>query len=178
MTTSETVIEMARPKHWQELQTISRQTFIDTYQPMNEVRSVEQYVQKNFNDQAVQKQLADINSQFFLARRLGNGGDELVGYLKLNQGDAQTEQVLEGALEIERIYATRAAIGTGIGKLLCDHSINVARALNKKWIWLGVWERNDKAISFYTKAGFEKFSTHGFQFGEEIHTDWMMRRAV
>lgn len=45
-------------------------------------------------------------------------------------------------------------------------------------LWLGVWESNDLAISFYRKFGFEKCGEHVFMFGNDPQTDWLMQRNV
>ncbi|WP_430689983.1 GNAT family N-acetyltransferase [Lentilactobacillus laojiaonis] len=42
----------------------------------------------------------------------------------------------------------------GIGSKLMMQAINLAKSLNKKFIWLGVWKDNLNALSFYQKVGF------------------------
>ena len=59
-----------------------------------------------------------------------------------------------------------------------QRSIEIARQKNAQIIWLGVWENNQKAISFYMKWGFEKFSEHIFMLGNDAQTDWLMKKAL
>jgi ribosomal protein S18 acetylase RimI-like enzyme len=42
-------------------------------------------------------------------------------------------------------------------------------------VWLGVWEKNEKAIQFYKKWGFVQFDKHLFQLGDDAQTDIMMK---
>jgi ribosomal protein S18 acetylase RimI-like enzyme len=56
--------------------------------------------------------------------------------------------------------------------------IEIARQKNAQVIWLGVWENNQKAISFYTKWRFEKFSEHVFMLGNDAQTDWLMKKIL
>ena len=56
--------------------------------------------------------------------------------------------------------------------------IEVARAKDKEWIWLGVWEHNLRAIAFYQKMGFEIFDRHIFLLGQDVQYDWWMRRRL
>ena len=55
-----------------------------------------------------------------------------------------------------------------------DECIAIAKAKNRDYIWLGVWERNFKAIKFYERFGFKKFGEHEFVLGDDVQTDWLM----
>ena len=44
-----------------------------------------------------------------------------------------------------------------------------------EYLWLGVWEKNEKAIRFYEKNNFKIFSSHEFKMGDEIQTDFLMK---
>jgi ribosomal protein S18 acetylase RimI-like enzyme len=45
-------------------------------------------------------------------------------------------------------------------------------------VWLGVWEKNLRAISFYEKNGFIAFDQHIFQLGDDRQTDIMMKKLI
>lgn len=81
-------------------------------------------------------------------------------------------------MEISRIYVVNTAISTGIGKALMEECIQVAIQKNKEVIWLGVWEHNTRAISFYKKFGFIQFGTHLFMLGDDAQTDWLMKKEL
>ena len=49
-----------------------------------------------------------------------------------------------------------------------------ARARGAKTLWLGVWERNDRARAFYAKCGFADAGEHIFLFGTDPQTDRVM----
>ncbi|MFZ7104369.1 MAG: GNAT family N-acetyltransferase [Peptococcaceae bacterium] len=82
------------------------------------------------------------------------------------------------SLEIERIYVEKEFQGNGLGRVLMNKAIDTACAREKAYIWLGVWERNDKAISFYKKSRFYKTGTHSFFMGSEEQTDFVMRKNL
>ena len=103
--------------------------------------------------------------------------EEIVGYLKINKGNAQTENQEEGAFEIERIYVLQAYQREGIGQFLLDCALRFAGENQAKYIWLGVWEKNQKAIRFYEKNGFEVFGSHLFMFGDDPQ-DLLMKRIL
>jgi ribosomal protein S18 acetylase RimI-like enzyme len=93
-------------------------------------------------------------------------------------GPAQTDIKDANALEIERIYVIKEYQGKKAGQQLYEKTIQVAKEKMLKYIWLGVWQENPKAIQFYTKNGFEIFDQHVFKLGDEEQTDYLMRLFI
>lgn len=157
-----------------DLQHIAQQTFSETFSSENDEANLLTYLEKSFSIEKLSSELANPDSQFYFAR----DKDEIIGYLKLNTGTAQTELPDLQALEIERIYVLAAYHGKKIGPLLMEHAIAVAAARHSSYVWLGVWEENRKAIRFYEKNGFTVFSQHTFKLGNEVQLDLLMKRAL
>jgi ribosomal protein S18 acetylase RimI-like enzyme len=65
-----------------------------------------------------------------------------------------------------------------IGKALLEQAIDYARQKNADYIWLGVWEKNERAIHFYQKHGFVEFGKHIFKLGLDEQQDLMMKLAL
>ena len=153
------------------LQTLGIKTFSETFDSTNTNEDMDDYLASNFNPEKLEVELNDIESEFYFAELAGLA----IGYLKVNTGKAQTEQLLESALEIERIYVLNQYHGKGVGKLLFDKALEIASANRHERVWLGVWENNLKALRFYEKLGFEKFDTHVFVVGVDEQIDWLMK---
>ena len=102
----------------------------------------------------------------------------LAGYVKLNTDDAQTEDMGRSTLEIERIYVAASYQGQGLGGYLIEQAVEIAREMGKHRIWLGVWEHNTRAISFYEAHGFNRCGTHDFYLGDDRQTDIIMQRNL
>jgi ribosomal protein S18 acetylase RimI-like enzyme len=98
--------------------------------------------------------------------------------LKLNFGEAQTELKNNTSLEIERIYVLKEFHGQNMGQLLYYKALEIATKYRIKEIWLGVWEKNKRAISFYKKNGFIEFDTHIFKLGNDEQIDIMMKLTL
>ncbi|SRR6266545_2710954 len=153
---------------------IAETTFRETYTADTEGAEMERHVAKAYDPTAIEQELAEPGSRFFLAWL-----DEVpAGYLKINLAEAQTELREEEGLEIESLYVLREFQGGGVGRLLFDRALDEARRAGVNYIWLGVWERNVRARQFWEKQGFAAFGAHPFRFGDLEHTDLMMRRAV
>ena len=99
-------------------------------------------------------------------------------YFKLNINEAQTEPKGDAYLEIQRIYFLPHAQGGGRGKQVIEFATAKARELNKKKIWLGVWEHNAQAFNFYKKQGLSVTGEHQFYTGNVVDTDLIMERDI
>jgi ribosomal protein S18 acetylase RimI-like enzyme len=155
----------------EQLQAIGRQTFAETFAESNSVEDMAKYLEEAYAHEKLSAELTDPNSEFYLV----SIEHEVIGYLKLNFGKAQTELKDNKALEIERIYVAKAFHGQKLGQLLYDKAIEVAKEKKVEYIWLGVWEENHRAIQFYTKNGFVAFDKHIFKLGDDAQTDIMMK---
>jgi ribosomal protein S18 acetylase RimI-like enzyme len=146
---------------------LSRRTFYDSFQAFNTPENMEKFMNEQFSRERLIGEFYDPRNTFLLACQ----GDEILGYTKLRESEADSDRPGPGALEIVRIYTTQDAIGRGIGSLLMKEALSVARKKKFSVIWLGVWEHNDRAIAFYKKWGFERYGQHIFMLGDDAQTD-------
>ena len=158
----------------ENLQKISITTFKETFEEVNTEEDMQKYLNENLNEEKLKSELENQNSEFYFAENNG----EILGYLKLNFKDAQTEKVEENHFEIERIYVLKAFLGQKIGQILFDKVIEIGREKNLEYVWLGVWEENHRAIKFYEKNGFKFFGKHDFVLGEDVQTDLLMKMKI
>lgn len=154
-----------------QLQEIGRQTFAETFSSTNTEENMKAYLEEGFSNAKLSAELDNPNSEFYFAT-LNN---TVIGYLKINFGLAQTELKDDKALEIERIYVLQEFHGKKVGQLLYDQAIHLAKEKKADYVWLGVWEKNHRAIQFYTKNGFVEFDQHIFVLGDDEQTDIMMK---
>ena len=156
------------------LRDFSRKTYRETFSPMNTASNMKAYLEQAYNTDRLRGELSDGNASFFFLYADG----ELAGYLKTNESPSQTDVNDELSLEIEKIYVAKAFQGKGLGRVLMNKAVDLAKEKGKSYIWLGVWEKNGKAISFYEKNGFYKIGSHPFVMGDETQTDYIMRRDL
>jgi ribosomal protein S18 acetylase RimI-like enzyme len=154
-----------------QLQDIGRQTFFETFSAGNSAENMKKYLAEGFSLERLTTELTDKHADFYLAWH----DKKVIGYLKLNFGPSQTELKDNEALEIERIYVLKEFHGKKVGQLLYEKAIQIAKQANVAYVWLGVWEENPRAISFYKKNGFVEFDKHIFKLGDDEQTDIMMK---
>jgi len=168
---TEIQIRKVNSEDLEQLQKIGKQTFSETFSRYNSEENMRNYLDEKFSDEKLLLELSNEDSMFYFAV----SGDEILGYLKLNTGNAQTEPENENALEIERIYVLKEFHGKKVGQILYEKALQTAQKLNADYIWLGVWEENVRALHFYRKNGFIQFGTHIFRLGNDEQTDLMMK---
>ncbi|WP_022942066.1 GNAT family N-acetyltransferase [Psychromonas hadalis] len=167
-------ITLCQPKQLTLLREISMQTYRDTFSDNNSEALMQQY----FNDAMTsEKLLQEINTQgsYFYFIYLNN---EVAGFLKVNEGQAQTDKVTENSLEIERFYIGKQYLRNGLGKQLMEFVCELAKKSNYASLWLDVWEGNCAALAFYKKQGFYQIGEHPFDMGGDIQTDLLFKRDL
>ncbi|HRG82356.1 MAG TPA: GNAT family N-acetyltransferase [Chitinophagaceae bacterium] len=153
---------------------LSRQTFLETFAAQNSKDNMEKFMREQFSREKLMAEVMDQTNDFYIAWE----EQEPAGYLKLRKGEPIPELGDSPAIEIARIYVSSRHIGKGVGQQLMQKAIDNAIVERIPTIWLGVWEKNERAIQFYTRWGFKKFSTHVFMLGDDPQTDWLMYRPV
>ncbi|MGG3801405.1 GNAT family N-acetyltransferase [Metabacillus fastidiosus] len=157
-----------------KLQEISYETFNETFKHQNSTENMNAYLERAFNLKQLEKELSNSSSQFFFVYF----NNEVAGYLKINTNDAQSEEMGDESLEIERIYIREKFQKHGLGKYSLNKAIEIAVKHNKKKVWLGVWGKNENAIAFYKKMGFVQTGAHSFYMGDEEQIDFIMTKTL
>jgi diamine N-acetyltransferase len=154
-----------------KLQKIGTLTFYETFSVWNAEEDIKKYLEEAFSVEKLTAELENLNSVFYFATLDNN----VIGYLKLNFGQSQTEIQDDKAVEIQRIYVLKEFHGEKVGQLLCDKAIEIAREKDAEYVWLGVWGENKRAVKFYRKNGFVEFDRHIFKLGNKEQTDLLMK---
>ena len=168
------IIKKISIKELAQLEKIGKTTFSETFAEHNTKEDLEKYLKESFAADKLIAELENPDAVFYFAEV----DDNVIGYLKINFGDAQTELRDNKAVEIERIYILQAYHGKKIGQLLFNKAIEIAKEHQAHYVWLGVWEENHRALQFYKKNGFVQFDTHIFKLGNDEQTDIMMKLAL
>jgi len=117
------------------------------------------YLEKSFSEKVLQQELANPNAAFFLIY----SNEALVGFLKLNINQPLDKYTATEALELERIYLTKAASGRGIGREVVRFIKAFAAQHHKHIIWLKAMD-SSRSVNFYEQNGFRKMGTYTLDF--------------
>lgn len=157
-------------------------TFRDTFEGENSPEDMARYLAEAFTPERQATEIADPVGSVLLAERDGATDDtepaELVGYVHLTPGPAPAAVQGPAPLELKRLYVARAWHGRGVAQALMDAALDAARARGARTLWLGVWERNPRAVAFYAKYGFARVGEHTFVLGADPQTDLVLARSL
>ena len=148
--------------------------FAQTFAADNDPDDMADYLAESFALSKVEAELADPARVTLLLMV----DDQLVGYAQLLTGEAPSSVSGVNPIELVRIYVDQAQIGQGLGAQLMQACHDEAQHQGHQTMWLGVWQRNPRAIQFYERWGFTKVGTHTFRLGSDEQTDWIMEKAL
>jgi len=167
-------VRHANPDDANLLADLGSRTFMETYAVHNTGEDMAAYLAANFNLAQQTAELAHPDSTFLIAEV----GSVAAGYAQLHAGEPV--EGIEGAkpIELVRLYASQEWLGRGVGQALMSACLDAARGAGYKTIWLGVWERNARAQTFYHKWDFRAVGEHVFQLGSDPQRDILMKRDI
>jgi ribosomal protein S18 acetylase RimI-like enzyme len=152
---------------------LGAQTFAETFSEDNTAEDMAAYLADSFSFEKLTAELTDPLSIFLVAEVDGNAA----GYAKISSGEAPGV-VGEKSVELVRLYVSQQWLGRGVGQALMQRCLDEARQMGFQTIWLGVWERNERAQAFYRKWNFREVGEHVFQLGSDQQRDLLMQRSL
>jgi ribosomal protein S18 acetylase RimI-like enzyme len=156
------------------LSALAALSFHQAFDGSSKQENVDDYVAAAFPPAQLAAELADPRATFMLVEL----HEQAVGYFKLIAGEVPDCVQERNAVELSRLYVRQEFIANKIGAALMQKALDEARAQGFTLIFLGVWEHNERAKTFYHKWGFQKVGTHIFQMGDDAQTDWWMERRL
>jgi len=171
---SEIIIRLATEQDAELIADLSRKTFYESFAAENTKENMGKFMSEQFTKQKLMDEVRQPWHIFFIAFM----SEEPVGYVKLRDAAVPSQLLNHLCLEIARIYSIQRTIGKGVGKRLMQICHDIAKEKGKKILWLGVWKKNQRAINFYARWGFEKFGEQEFILGDDVQKDWLMMKYV
>lgn len=174
MVTPEINITRATLKDAELISHLSKITFEDTFTGTCTDEDLQGFVENAFSNAIILNELQDEEDFYFIAWY----NNVAAGYMRLKEDYTEYPAIKKyKALELKRIYVLKEYQSKKIGAALMGYALQLAAERNYDVLWLGVWEHNYKAQSFYKKWGFtDTGDSHPFPIGNTPQTDnWMIK---
>jgi ribosomal protein S18 acetylase RimI-like enzyme len=172
------MIRRAEPADAADLADFATRTFIDTYGAYNTADDLAAYLAEHFTVSRQAEAIANPDIITLVAEEEGT----LAAYAQLRRQPPPEGIHDDAAIEIWRFYVDRSWQGRGLAQRLMTSTLDAARDLDagngSRKVWLGVWERNPRAIAFYKKCGFRDVGPKSFLFGKELQNDRVLIAAT
>jgi len=153
---------------------LGARTFVETFAADNRPEDIAAYLATAFGPEQQADELTDPHSTFLIAEVDGVAA----GYAKLHPGRTPERVTGKRPIELVRLYVSQMWLGRGVGAALMRDCLDETRRAGYQTLWLGVWERNNRALAFYRKWDFREVGKHIFQLGDDPQTDILMERPV
>lgn len=153
---------------------LSRSTFMDTYAVHNTPEDMALYLRQSLTVEQWKVILATPSHLVLLLE----DEDGLAGYTEIRTGFTPASIVTPSPIELSRLYIRKDRFGRGLGAALMSAAVEQARRWGGTALWLGVWQKNERAVAFYRKSGFEVVGTQVFPLGKDLQDDWIMMRKL
>ena len=167
-------LRRAVPADAAPLAAFATRAFADTYAAYNTAEDMRAYLATAYGVDRQARELTDPEMLTVLAESEGG----MAGYAQLRRKTVPPCVTHENPVEIYRFYVDRSAHGTGVAARLMAESLAAARDLGGNHIWLGVWEKNARALAFYRKQGFRDVGTQDFWLGSDRQTDRVLVKRL
>ena len=172
---SMTTVRKATIEDVTSLANIAEKTFRATFSADNSTEDMNLHCQKNFGESLQRRELLDQDTVTLLCE----DGAVLAGFAQLCWKEVPScLSAAESPGEIRRIYVLEDFHGRGAAQALMKASIAEMEVRKSEVVWLGVWEKNPRAIAFYKKLSFTEVGEHEFYLGNDRQRDIIMARGA
>lgn len=142
--------------------------FLETYGDSTPAADLATYVSKSFHVDSLRTEISDPSGAVFIGQ-VESGS--LAGY-------AHVVFASEQPAFLNRLYVATEFKGSGLAHRLLEEVIQECRRLKVERLRLTVFEKNDRAITFYRRSGFLETGLSTFKVGDQIQTDLEMALPI
>ena len=172
-------LRTATPDDAAALAALAEHTFRDTFAAMNTAEDMDRHCRQSYGASIQAAEIADPARVTLVCETLiSKTAGELVAYAQLRWGKAPACVKGQAPGEIQRLYVASAWHGKGLAQQLMQACLDEMAKRGCDLVWLGVWEKNPRAIAFYQKFGFAEVGDHSFALGGDNQRDIIMARPL
>lgn len=156
------------------LAVLAESTFRDTFSEFNTAEDMDAHCRTSFSETIQASEISSPDHVTLVAEQ----DDKLVAYAQLRWGESPACVSADSPGEIQRLYVDRAFHGKGLAHDLMAECFKIFAERETDIAWLGVWEKNPRAIAFYKKFGFKEVGDHRFTLGSDPQRDVILVRSM
>ena len=144
------------------LSILGRTTFIESHSISASKEDIEVYVNLKYTQKALESELSNSDNIYHILYN----ENKAIGYSKIILNASDKKILFKNVTKLERFYVLQAFHNLKLGWELFNFNVNFSKNQQQAGMWLFTWTENQKAINFYTKAGFKIIGNHDFKISE------------
>ena len=152
---------------------IGRTTFIETFGHLYPPRDLEVFLPQAYGLVSTRESLSSPGSAAWLVEQ----ESQVVGFATVGLCTLPHPEVGTESFELKRFYLLKTQQNSGIGGRLFRVVMDWILAQQPADLWIGVWSRNHGALRFYARHGFERVGEYGFQVGDTVDDEFILKRT-
>lgn len=168
------IIRWATPDDAAPLSRLAERTFREAFSAENSAEDMDLHCARAYGEAQQHAEITDGDWTTLVVEADGR----LIAYAQLRRGPAPACVEAAAPVEIHRIYVDRPWHGRGVAHELMTELLRTAESTGADKIWLGVWERNPRALAFYDKWHFEEIGDHVYTVGKDPQRDLVLVRRA
>ncbi len=141
------------------LSEIAKITFIESHGSSAESEDINNYVAENYSIDNLKKELQDSANIYHILYY----NHQIAGYSKIILNSPYKNSKTKNVSKLERIYLLKRFYNLGLGQKLFEFNVSFIKENKQTGIWLFVWKKNQRAITFYQKNGFVSIDSYDFK---------------
>ncbi|MEM7278218.1 MAG: GNAT family N-acetyltransferase [Pseudomonadota bacterium] len=174
MSTKFVTIGEARADDAAQLADFAARSFRAAFAAENSEKHMREHIECTFSPELQAREIADTKVSSLLAFE----SEQLLAYAQVRRSSPPACVKVSSPIELHRFYVDKAAHGLGVAQQLMDSVVKDAQKRLAEHLWLGVWERNPRAIRFYEKCGFADVGSQTFCLGSDPQTDRVLLKKL
>lgn len=141
---------------------IGRKSFLESHGNSAAAKDIDSFILKTYTKENISKEFE--NPMVYYTIILFD--DKVAGFSKIELGHPNENIGDPNITKLDRLYLLKEYYGQKLGSQLVDYTIGISKKQNQKGIWLAVWVKNQRAMGFYKRTGFEIVGKHDFKISE------------
>jgi diamine N-acetyltransferase len=156
------------------LSILAESTFRQAFGSANTLENMTNHCRAKYSESIQALEISDPKSLTLLAEC----ENKLIGFAQIRWRGAPSFVRGEVPSEIQRFYVLSEWHGKDVATNLIKACFDEIKTRGSDLVWLGVWERNARAIAFYKKLGFIEQGEQVFNLGSDPQRDIVMARML
>jgi diamine N-acetyltransferase len=169
------LVRMARVQDAKNLSVFAKNTFVDTYAGMVDRTELLDYSNETFHLDNQLNEIINPDNLIFLAE---DDESNLLGYALIQYRSLKFTHRVYRQCELKRIYLSNKVFRKGIGTRLLNAVKGTLSKQGIETLYVGVWDKNSRALAFYFKNGFKEVADTHFELGNQTCRDLVLQCAI
>ncbi len=157
-----------------ELAQLAEKTFRDAFAAQNTAENMDVHCQSTYGEDIQAREISSADYHTLVVEEK----EGLIAYAQLRWVNPPDCVTAASPGEILRLYVDRHWHGRGVAHQLMAACLDNMVQRNSDIVWLGVWEHNPRAITFYRKFGFVTVGEHIYPVGQDPQRDIILARPA